>query len=379
MIEQVPQKSTYPITAIGMTGIWSVIFATLLLATTACGIVTEKRLERLWSMAYWNGWGPSPVSDIDWRAITHVIHWAALVNADGTIDVTYQNVAPSAPALISAAHVAGKKVLIMISQASSTRQTANLQQVIATKQTVLVNNIMNYVNAYGYDGVDLVLEPFDPQLSGEAMRALATELRKRLGGRLLTAAVNISEYRYWGTAHGPFDRINIMTYDFTGTWNPYSSHNAPLYAPDNAVYSISLAVQRFMAAGIPGAKVGIGIPFYGWLWTGGGVSRPGQTWRTAPGLQQIPYRTLVSRVTPQNYRWDSLGQVPYLSMPSGSSDTDQFLTYDDEKSVMAKVNFAIANHLGGWIIWSLDQDDCPSYPNRHPLLAAVKRGMMGNR
>ena len=35
----------------------------------------------------------------------------------------------------------------------------------------------------------------------------------------------VSDYRYWGSVTTYFDRINIMTYDLTGTWNPYSWHN----------------------------------------------------------------------------------------------------------------------------------------------------------
>ena len=49
--------------------------------------------------------------------------------------------------------------------------------------------------------------------------------------------------------------------------------------------------------------------------------------------------------------WDDEGKVPYAY--SG----DQWVGYDDQQSLAVKVQWMRAQNFGGWMIWSLDQDD----------------------
>jgi chitinase len=225
---------------------------------------------------------------------------------------------------------------------------------------------MNVVDSYGFDGVDIDWEPFNAGSNGSAMQALASDLRSRLGtSKTLSAAALVTDYPYWGSVHSYFDRIGIMTYDLTGTWNPYSWHNAALYDPDGMVWSVDLAVRRFTSYGVPAAKLSIGIPFFGYRWTGGGISGPQQYWSSPPSTQQIYYQSLAGTINQSNYRWDSLAQVPYLS------DSNSFLTYDDARSVAEKVKYAKDKGLGGWIIWELSGGYLPSQTPNQPLLAVL--------
>ena len=324
-----------------------------------------------WSVGYWTPWGtPScPISEIDMDALTHIVHWGALVNADGSLDLNYDRITADASALIAAAHAKNVKVLLGVVQPYWLGQTANFQQNAANNRAAFVSNIMSVVNTYGYDGVDLDWEPFDPGSNGAAMRSLATDLRANLGSRLLTAAVIITSYNYWGSVHTLFDRVNVMTYDMSGTWDPYSWHNAALYDTDGMVWSINLAVTRFTAGGVPASKLGIGIPFYGWQWTGGGITAPRQTWSGTPNMSQINYNSLAPLIGQRTYGWDGGAHTPYLSA------SDSFLSYDNEQSVTDKVNFAKSNNLGGWIIWNVATDYFPAGSPKHPLLTAVKNAM----
>jgi len=58
------------------------------------------------------------------------------------------------------------------------------------------------------------------------------------------------------------DHFHIMSYDIHGSWDGYTSHNAPLYAPpgDN---SVSECVDYFLSQGVPPYKIVLGVPFYG--------------------------------------------------------------------------------------------------------------------
>ncbi|MBI2063370.1 MAG: glycoside hydrolase family 18 protein [Candidatus Yanofskybacteria bacterium] len=331
---------------------------------------TSSAAIQQWSVGYWTPWGNPAISpsQIEWGGLTHVVHWAALVQPDGSLDLNTQLISSDGPALISAARSKDVKVLLGIAQPFWQGQTNNLPQAATQNRAALVNNIMNAVDTYGFDGVDLDWEPFDSGANGQAMQSLAMDLRIRLGTKILSTTAIVTDYTYWGSVHSYFDRISVMTYDLTGTWNPYSWHNSALYDPDGMVWSVDLAVSRFTANGVPIGKLSIGIPFFGYDWIGGDITGPQQIWSSLSTLKQIYYQGLFSLITEQNYQWDSLAKVPYLN-------GGRFLTYDDARSVTEKVNYAKNRGLGGWIIWELSGDYIPSQNPNQPLLAAIKNAM----
>jgi chitinase len=326
-----------------------------------------------WSIGYWPQFGtPIPVSKIQWDGLTHVVQGEALVNTDGTLDLSSFHFAANAPQLLAAAHSANVKVLVGLEEAYWWGQTNNLQQAVTTHLAELVSNVANLVNTYGFDGIDIDWEPFDPLTNGPAMTTFLQALRAKLPQTVITASAEVNHYAYWGTPAKYLDRINVMTYDMAGLWDKYSWHNSALYANSSDVWSVDLAVQRFTKGGVPAAKLGIGIPFYGYQWIGGGIWGPNQYWSPAPDRQQIAYNQMFSRINTQNVRWDFTAQVPYLTNDAG---TPSFLSYDDEKSIAAKVNYAKNMGLGGWIIWQLSLDYFPDRNPQHPLMTAIRNAM----
>jgi GH18 family chitinase len=127
-------------------------------------------------------------------------------------------------------------------------------------------------------------------------------------------------------------------------------------------------------------KLGIGIAFYGWIWTGGGgtstggAALPRQTWTTAPTTTQQSYNVIMSTYyQPSLYRWDTAAQAAYLTIDNAGSNNDQFISYDDERTCQSKVSYARNSHLGGVMIWELAQDHQAGKPD--PLLQAVKQAL----
>ena len=176
-----------------------------------------------WSLGYWTPWGNPgiPPSAIEWGGLTHVVHAWALVRPDGSLDLETQRVSSDAPVLIANAHAKGVKAILGVGQPYWMGQTTNFQTAITSNRAALVNNIINIVTAYGFDGVDLDWEPFNATVNGTAMQNFAADLRSRLGtARTLSAAAIVTDYPYWGSVHTYFDRIGVMTYDMTGTWKP---------------------------------------------------------------------------------------------------------------------------------------------------------------
>jgi chitinase len=327
--------------------------------------------------------GPAfAVSNIQWTGLTHVIESAAYVNADGTLDLTGCEISSTAAALVSAAHANNVKALLSIGQSTY----PNLPDAISNHLSALVTNVMAAVNTYGFDGVDIDWEPFYLDTESTAMTSLSAALRSALGSKLLTVAVS-NWSTYWGT-NPYFDRFNIMTYFGTGTWNAAGLwFTNGLYASGaDSIYTYSLAwfSWAYQYDGVPAAKLGLGISFFGSKWTGGtlasdpthGISGPRQAWQTggAPrGPTAITYAAILPLITGQNYYWDAAAVVPYLGVP-GTPSTSWYLTYDNPQSIAAKVQYAIAQGLGGWIIWALDEDYVPGNSHPHPLLDAVQVG-----
>ncbi len=173
---------------------WAVLLAGgwLLFSLAARGDVT--------CTAYYPGWTQDymPAASIDFTALSRVVHFALVPNADGSLNRAANDITPANVAdLTSQAHAAGKKVLICVGGAAT---QAGFQAATATANLEkFVNNIVTFMATNGYDGVDLDWEPLEaPDLAQYAQ--LVTTLRGVLSGLpshpLLTAAV-ASQPSFW--------------------------------------------------------------------------------------------------------------------------------------------------------------------------------------
>ncbi len=76
----------------------------------------------LWRTAYYPGWEQSymPASSIDFTTLTHIIHFSAVPNSDGTLNTSDNEVtAANSADIISRAHAAGVKVIICVGGSES--------------------------------------------------------------------------------------------------------------------------------------------------------------------------------------------------------------------------------------------------------------------
>src|SRR5436190_533150 len=85
-------------------------------------LTLEAAHPDLWVTGYYPGWeqGALPASTVDFNAVTHLIHFAVVPNANGTLNSTANVVSPSnSDSIVTNAHNAGRKVLISVGGASS--------------------------------------------------------------------------------------------------------------------------------------------------------------------------------------------------------------------------------------------------------------------
>ncbi len=355
----------------------------------------------LWSTGYYPGWEQSsmPASNIDFTALTHIIHFSVIPNSDGTLDSSDNDVTfANSTDIVSRAHAAGKVVLICVGGAGS---ESDFQAATSNANlSAFISNLTNFMATRGYDGVDIDWEPLPASDAGQYTN-LVNGLRSALNGfsqhKLLTAAAAAyppygdpptAEYTMFAALQNQFDQINIMTYDLSGPYEGWVTwFNSPIYdggyrfpSTGGLVPSVDGAVSNFITNGLTAGKLGIGIAFYGYVWAGGtgtstgGVTQPRQSWTNAPTMTAYDYSAIMTSFYQTNlYYWDTSAQAAYLSISNANPADDMFISYDDQRTCQAKVSYARNNALGGVMIWSLGQDYQSGQPE--PLLQALKQAL----
>ena len=234
------------------------------------------------------------------------------------------------------------------------------------------------VDADVFDGIDIDWEypgtcgatcNARPDEDPENFTALLAEFRNQLDAfnqnLLLTAATPASEYYYslieLEKIHQYLDWINLMAYDFHGSWeqNGPTNHHANLYTsesdPSNLFMSADTSVQGYLDAGVPAGKINLGLPFYGKGWasvpdTNDGLYQPaGRIPRGTWEKGSEDYKTLKNKGYPSF--WDDKAEAHWIY------NGNIFWTYDNEDSISAKMAYISEYELGGVMFWELSGDD----------------------
>lgn len=367
-----------------------------LMAPIAIGLILFHLVARadLWCTAYYPGWeqGVMPASSIDFTAVTDIIHFSLVPNSDGTLNSSANSLTSANSAdIVSHAHAAGKKVLICVGGADS--QTGFQGATSSANRGAFITNLVNFMSARGYDGIDIDWEPLDPSDANQYtnfVNGLRSALNVISPRPLLSAAIASppTPPTLIAAVQSQFDQINLMTYDMSGPYPGWVTwFNAPIYdggyrflSTGGLVPSADGMVSSVTNAGVPPGKLGIGIAFYGWIWSGGtgtstgGAALPRQSWTTVPSTTQLSYNAIISSYYQSNlYYWDATAQAAYLSIDNSGASNDKFISYDDERTCQSKVSYARNHHLGGVMIWELAQDHHAGQADT--LLQSIKQAL----
>ena len=248
-----------------------------------------------------------------------------------------------------------------------------------------------FCKKYGFDGVDLDWEyPVGGGLENNKYRPedkqnytlLVKEIRRQFdlqeavdGKQWLISIASPAGYDKYvnfemAELAKTLDFINIMTYDYHGSWENTTNHQAPLYAdPSRAAgidgkYNISYTVDLYLKDGIDPAKLNLGAPLYGRTWAGVGPANNGLyqpstgagsgTWEKGV----IDFFDLANKLKnqPDVYKlyWDEAAQVPYVYAPS--IEGGWFSTFENKQSLGKKIDLIMEKGLGGMMFWEADAD-----------------------
>nr|CAH0102458.1 unnamed protein product [Daphnia galeata] len=277
-----------------------------------------------------------------------------------------------------------------------------------------IENVFAFIKKYGFDGLDM---NWQYPGSGDGSRVqdkenfviLLKEMRTEFekNGLILTASIsgipstiNRSYDILAINQHVHF--IHVMADDYHRP-DEYQTtgHNAPLRMSVNSSLiesykrlSVEDTVKNLLKSGASPDKLVLGVPFYGKTFTledknlheigspSNGTGLKGPYTRTNHYIAYNEVYRICKELTATQSgvdkwieQWDDVAKVPFMYKG------ENWISYDNEKSIAIKARYAFNQGLAGLMIWSIDKDDfLPECSNRsisitesHPF--RIQRGI----
>lgn len=349
-------------------------------------------------VGYYAGWSTYSnfnVLNIDASKLTHINYAFANISADGKIALgdSWADVEKPFPGDTADQPYKGNfyqltklkqqypnlKTLISV---GGWTWSERFSDVALTEQsrTIFADSLLQFILKYGFDGADLDWEY--PVGGGEAdninrpedkqnFTLLLKKIRETFAAQsardgkeyYLTIAAGAGPHHAanleLNQIHQYLDYIQLMTYDFHGTWDTITGMNAPLYRdPGTGFYSdwsVQDAVLTYINKGVPANKLIMGVPFYGRAYNQVNNLNNG-LYQSFVGGSGISFAELEANYINKNgfiRYWEPDSKVPWLF------NGTKFISYDDPESMGYKTSYIKSMGLGGAMMWELSQD-----PNR---------------
>ncbi len=283
-------------------------------------------------VGYFPTWRFTLTDKVDFCKLTHVNIAFGNPMVDGTIQLSNPSAISNLEQVINTAKLQNSSIQFYISLAGgvlSDQEANTWKTFLASSQDrpKLIDKIIEFVLDNKLDGVDVDLE-WSHVTQGYS--DFVIELKKELSihGKGMTAAFP-SETKFSqisDQALAVFDFINIMVYDYTGSWNPSAPGQHSSY--DHAERGINYWKN---IVGIAGEKLTLGVPFYGY------------NFLNSTTVESFTYGSMVASNTSNSER-DQVGNKYYNGRPT----------------IASKVKLA-AQNLSGIMIWELGQDSFTEY------------------
>lgn len=301
---------------------------------------------------------------------------------------------------------ANPKLKVLLAIGGWSFGTQKFKEMSATRyaRQTFIYSAIPYLRQRGFDGLDMDWEYPKGSDDKKNFVSLLKELREAFEAEsqeirqtrlLLTAAVPVGPDNVRGGYDVPavasyLDFINLMAYDFHGKWERETGHNAPLYSPSSdsewrKQLSVDFAANLWVKMGAPKDKLIIGMPTYGRSFTlsnterykvnspASGGGKAGEYTKESGFLAYYEICELL--LNGAAYVWDEEMKVPYMV------DGDQWVGFDDERSIRNKMVWIKNNGFGGAMVWTVDMDDfsgtvCGGNV-KYPLIGAMREELRG--
>jgi len=318
-------------------------------------LIEEKGLRNIFYgyCPYWID--TTEYSYIDFSLLTHVAYFSVGIDTLGALGaIPYSTRFTS---LINRAHKRGVRVHMTFTIFGNTNVSKFLNN--STARLNAINNIVQFVENYGIEGVNIDFEfvtlPVKDSFSrfiNDLYYALQNNTSRRKDLFIAMPAVPEYypgyDYTYLST-HS--DGLFIMGYDFHYSGSAYAGPVAP--AVPSSVwgqYCIAKTIGSYKARCSP-SKLILGMPYYGYRWPtqSGNLNSP-----TTGNGSSVRAPTAMQEAESYGRLWDNYSLTPWYRYTADSQWYQVW--YDDTASIRIKIQIAMDSSLKGVGCWALTYD-----------------------
>jgi len=218
------------------------------------------------------------------------------------------------------------------------------------------------------DGIDLDWEfPALPSMPGHGYKPedkqnftlLVQQLRKTLGKKMEISFAaggfkwTLRESIEWKPVMHLVNRVHLMSYDFLP--GDVTGHHAALFSTTTQKSSAAYFIKYLLELGVPANKIVLGAAFYARKWDSIPAIQNG-LYQNGKSAGSVAYKDLEERFPESaGYErfWDSAASAPFIY----HAGMQQFISYDNVRSVQLKTKYLVKNKLNGIMFWQLALDN----------------------
>lgn len=325
--------------------------------------LSEKLVDKKEKGLHYNYYGYLPYwidtlyySNFQYELLTHISYFSVNVNTDGSCGLIPN---PSYfTKIYNESHKRGIRIHLTFTLFGTTSVSTLLNS--KSSRENCISNILNYVDLYNLDGVNLDFEfvsssvrdsfnLFVNQLSDSLHNLFSTRKELYIAVPPVYQWYPGYDYNYLSTLS---DGLFVMCYDYH--WSG-SSEAGPVSPTINSTfwgyYAFNTSLMDLIGIGVDPAKLIGGIPYYGYDWPTDSDTLKSTT--LGNGTSVI-FKNAKNNASLYGRKFDNYSKVPYYTYFS----TNYHQTfYDDSTSIRLKLNTVKEDSLQGAGCWALGYDD----------------------
>lgn len=258
--------------------------------------------------------------------------------------------------IIAYAHQRGVKVTLTVTNFGYDQNDKLLTDTL--KQEHMLTTLVSLLKARSGDGVN-----FDLEMIRNTQRANLVSFMRRAANRIkadlpnaeismATPAVDWSGTWDFAQLAEICDYLIVMGYDYYWSGSTTAGPVAPL---EGEYYNVTRTIDTYLAAGVPRAKLLLGVPWYGLDWPVVNSARKSTATGTASSRT---YSVAEPMAMSYGKVFDGSTKVPWFAYTSGTAWRQVW--YDDSLSLALKYTLVNARSLAGIGIWALSHDGARS-------------------
>ncbi|KAI4621511.1 hypothetical protein J4E80_003881 [Alternaria sp. BMP 0032] len=241
------------------------------------------------------------------------------------------------------------------------------------RQKAFMESVLSFMSTYGFDGLDLDWEyPVSEERAGrkadfDNFPKFMARLKKTLSASSKGLTITLPA-SYWYLQH--FDLVNladsvnwfnIMSYDLHGTWDQGNKFTGAFLNSHTNLTEIDMALDLLWRNDIDPSQVVLGLAFYGrtFTMTTATCNKPGCTYQSGGRKGDCSKEVGILLNSEIDDIIEARGISPVLYKKEATKVVtwgNQWVSYDDEETLIMKSEYAQTLCLGGLMVWAISHD-----------------------